>query len=242
MPLLDKNKRFDCTCIDGYTGLRCTKKPKPPEKPKSCRAFLNGNQQAGKFQIFDNNDNPYTVYCSFDDQMAWTLVQSFKYSKRGGYMTPIYQNDPKSQNSPSRGNYRLSWSRMNDIHKDSNSKWRLTCNFDKDGLVQTDYVRATHSDVPLLHSATSQHNGCKFVEYIDIRNKNSCTNCAVFIKHGDSTPIHINSLYSKTKCSTDFPGSKPCGEQNFGLYNCVNNKHRCSATEESTTQLWFGGT
>ena len=238
MPLPSKNKRFDCKCIDGYTGPRCT------EKPKSCRAFLNGNQQAGFFQIFDNNDNPYTVYCSFDNQMAWTLVQSFKYSNRGAYMTPIYKNDPKNQNFPSWEDYRLSWSRMNDIHKDSNSKWRLTCNFDKDGLVQTDYVRATHSDVPLLDFATSEHLGCKSVEFIDIRNKN-CTNCKVLIAHGFNYnwPIHIDSYRSKTLCSANFSPSKSCGikgEDNFGFYNCVNKKHRCSAAQESTTQLWFG--
>ena len=241
IPLLDKNKRFNCKCIDGYTGHRCT------EKAKSCRAFLNGNQKAGNFQIYDNNDNLYTVYCSFDDQMAWTLVQSFKYSNRGGYMTPIYTNDPKNENSPSWEDYRLSWSRMNDIHEDSNSKWRLTCNFGKDGPVQTDYVRATHAGVPLLDSATSQHNECKTVEFIDIRNK-SCIDCKVLIAHGltEIWPIHVDSYYSEIRhdCSADFSPSNDCGmkgEDNFGNYRCVNNKHRCSAANESTTQLWFGG-
>ena len=132
---------------------------------------------------------------------------------------------------------------MNGIHEDSNSKWRLTCNFNRDGPVYTDYVRATHAAAPLLNSAISKYLGCKTVEFIDIR-KHSCTNCEVVIAHGDGGPPHIDSYYSAIWCSTPFPGSKACngvGEDNFGYYDCANEKHRCSATEESTTQLLFGG-
>ena len=70
VPLPSNNTRFTCQCFDGYKGHRCTK------KAKSCRAFHSGNHQAGKFKIFDDNDNIYTVYCSFDANMTWTLVQS----------------------------------------------------------------------------------------------------------------------------------------------------------------------
>ena len=239
IPLLDKNERFNCECADGYTGPRCTK------KAKSCRAFLNGNQQAGNFQIFDKDDNLYTVYCSFDDEIPWTLVQSFKYSKRNERKVPIYQDNPKNQNFPSWSDYRLSFSRMNGIHEDSNSKWRLTCNFNRDGPVYTDYVRTTHAAAPLLNSAISQYDECKTVEYIDIRT-HSCTNCQVLVAHGarGEWPLHIDSYYSTRRCSAHFPESKACngsGEDNFGYYDCANAKHRCSATEESTTQVWFGG-
>ena len=122
-----------------------------------------------------------------------------------------------------------------------------TCNFGKDGPVQTDYVRATHVGVPLLDSATSEHNECKTVEFIDIRNK-SCIDCKVLIAHSLTAnwPIHVDSYYSEIRhdCSADFSPSNDCGmegEDNFGNYRCVNNKHRCSAANESTTQLWFGG-
>ena len=184
------------------------------------------------------------MYCSFDDEIPWTLVQSFKYSIRNEHMDAIYKDNPKNQNSPSWSDYRLSFSRMNGIHEDLNSKWRLTCNFNRDGPVYTDYVRATHAAAPLLNSAISQYLGCKTVEFIDIRSKHSCTKCKVVIAHGKGGPLHIDSYYSSEWCSTRFPETKAChgvGEDNFGYYDCVNTEHRCSATEESTTQLWFGG-
>ena len=185
------------------------------------------------------------MYCSFDDESPWTLVQSFKYSKKNEHKVPIYQDNPKNQNFPSWSDYRLSFSRMNGIHEDSNSKWRLTCNFNRDGPVYTDYVRTTHAAAPLLNSTISQYGECKTVEYIDIRT-HSCTNCQVMVAHGTrgEWPLHIDSYYSTRRCSAHFPESKACGsygEDNFGYYDCANAKHRCSATEESTTQVWFGG-
>ncbi len=241
LPLPSNNTRFTCECVDGYTGHRCAK------KAKSCRGYLNENHKAGNLTtktIFDNSDKPYTVRCSFDSNMAWTLVQSFKKINKLD-KTPIYKNSPKNQDSPSWADYRLSWSRMNDILKDSNQKWRLTCNFNTEGLVKRDYVRATHAEIPLLPSDSSsgEHKGCKRVEFIDIRGTN-CSNCEVYLGQNEDYPLHIDSYYSQIECKTNFPESQPCGdngEDNFGFYGCVNRQHRCSSSEDSTTQLWFGG-
>ena len=174
--------------------------------------------------------------------MAWTLVQSYEYSQRGGFVKPLYQDDAKNEDTPSWTYYRLSLSRMKSIQKDSNPKWRLTCNFDTDSSVSTDYVIATHADVPLLPS-NSKHAGCKNVESIDIRG-HSCSNCKVMVAHAESWGVHLDSYYSGKACLNNFPGSKDCGgsgEDNFGYYGCRNTEHRCSSTERSTTQLWFGG-
>ena len=236
IPLPSNNTRFTCQCVDGYTGHRCT------EKAKSCRAFHSGNHQASRFKIFDNNDTIYTVYCSFDANMTWTLVQSYKYSHKDENKIPIYQNDPKHENSPSWDNYRLSLTRMNSIREDSNPKWRFTCNFDTDGPVYTDYVRGNHEDIPIL-PVNSKYDGCKTVEFINIRGT-QCNNCTVLIAHTDKSPLHIDPYFTKERCSNNFTGSESCGrsgEDNFGYYDCRNQQHRCSSTEESTTQLWFGG-
>ncbi len=240
---LHKDHCRSCTteCVDGYTGHRCA------EKAKSCRGYLNENHKAGNLTtktIFDNSDKPYTVRCSFDSNMAWTLVQSFKYIHKGGHKTAIYKNSPKNQDSPSWADYRLSLSRMNDIQKDSNQKWRLTCNFDTEGLVKRDYVRATHAEIPLLPSDSSgKHEGCERVEFIDIRGTN-CSNCLVLLAQTDVYPLLIDSYHSRKCSSPNFPESLPCGnggEDNFGYYSCVNRQHRCSSSDDSTTQLWFGG-
>ena len=236
--LPNKNTRFTCQCLDGYTGHRCTK------KAKSCRAFHRGNHEAGKFKIFDNNDNIYTVYCSFDANMTWTLVQSYKYSHKDEHNLPIYKNEPIHQNTFSWDNYRLSRARMKTIHEDSNRKWRFTCNFDTDGAVYTDYVRANHEHIPMLSFTSKSDDGaCKTVEFINIRGT-ECNNCTALVAHKDNWPLHIDSYYTNKRCSNNFSGSESCnrkGEDNFGFYHCRNQQHRCSATEESTTQLWFGG-
>ncbi|XP_028403730.1 uncharacterized protein LOC114526345 [Dendronephthya gigantea] len=241
IPSFTNNTRFTCKCIDGYTGHRCNTKlaPTPPQKPKSCHAFLNVNQGAGLYKIFDNDDKEYTVRCSFDSNMAWTVVQSYEYSQRGGFRKPIYEDDAKNEDIPSWKYYRLSKPRMESIHQDSNPKWRLTCNFNTDGFVATDYVIATHADVPLLPS-NSVHDGCKIVESVNIRGK-SCSNCKVVVRHKQSWGIHLDSYDSYRVCFNEFPGSRICGEDNFGYYLCRNTEHRCSSTEGSTTQLWFGG-
>ena len=176
--------------------------------------------------------------------MAWTLVQSFKYTHRMSYIdNPIYQDKPRNQDSLQWEDYRLSRSRMDDIHKDSNSKWRFTCNFDKDGLLHTDYVITTHADIPIL-SLPNNYEACGKFEFIDIRG-NNCTNCKVLIAQKVNWSFHIDSYHTKEKCLTNtFPDSFRCdgsGEDNFGFYVCVNPKHRCSSTNESTTQVWFGG-
>ena len=169
--------------------------------------------------------------------------RSYKYSHKDDNNIPIYKNDPKHENDPSWDNYRLSWTRMNSIREDSNPKWRLTCNFDTDGPVYTDYLRANHKDLPILPDSSSKyHVTCKTVEFINIRGTR-CNNCEVLIAHDEHNPLHIDSHYSD-RCSNNFPGSEKGhgpGEDNFGLYYCRNKQHRCSSTEESTTQLWFGG-
>ena len=133
---------------------------------------------------------------------------------------------------------------MSSIHEDLNKKWRLTCNFNTDGMVYKDYVIATHANIPLL-PPNSQHNRCKKVESIDIRGKGSCVNCNVVVRHKNGLGLHIDSYHSSNDCSTNFIGSTACsggqGEDNFGFYECVNKQHLCSSSEESTTQLWFGG-
>lgn len=177
--------------------------------------------------------------------MTWTLVQSFQYSetKKGGHNFPLFQNKPKNEDSPSWKQYRLSKSRMKHIQQDLNHKWRLTCNFDSDGPVYTDYVQASHAVVPLL-STDGQHDDCQTVEFINIRGQ-AHTNGNVRIVHEKRKGLHIDSYHSGIKCMTKFLESKKCddgsGEDNFGEYRCTNKNHRCSSSETSTTQLWFGG-
>ena len=86
---------------------------------------------------------------------------------------------------------------MSSIHEDLNKKWRLTCNFNTDGMVYKDYVIATHANIPLL-PPNSVHNRCKKVESIDIRGKDSCVNCNVVVRHKNGLGLPLIHIIQAT--------------------------------------------
>ena len=55
-------------------------------------------------------------------------------------------------------------------------------------------------------------------------------------------PLHIDS---SLRLGCDFDGSQSgdvvFSEDNFGYYQAVNSKFRCTSSPEATTQFWFGG-
>ena len=83
---------------------------------------------------------------------------------------------------------------------------------------------------------------CVNVEYINIRGQ-SCTACAAKFWQGPAQILHTDSSI-RHHCIFKFQESLGCrglGEDNFGWYKCINKQHRCSSSDEATTQTWFGG-
>lgn len=80
---------------------------------------------------------------------------------------------------------------------------------------------------------------CKPVEYVNIRGHVAGGGAtAKFWQVYDSYFIHI----SWKGCSfAPVPGSVGASEDNFGFYSTVNNRFRCTAGTQATTQWWFGG-
>ena len=121
----------------------------------------------------------------------------------------------------------------------------MTCRYDTDGLNYTDYVRGSNDNINILTTYTSSHKKCSEVEFIDVRGYN-CTQgtTVVAYRYIYSWTLYINSFWSVKWCSFKPAGSLNCGgrgEDNFGLYRCINPAHRCSSSPTSTTQTWFGG-
>jgi hypothetical protein len=59
----------------------------------------------------------------------------------------------------------------------------------------------------------------------------------------DLYTFHTDSAGIGAACDFQSTGAKKCGgggEDDFGLYICVNPTHRCSSSADATTQLWFG--
>ena len=132
----------------------------------------------------------------------------------------------------------LLWLRNHSTH------WRATCRYNTDGIVYTDYLRASLKDFDIIRDVPTVIHVCRPYEYVNIRG-NECVNCTArtWYKKGDY-PLHIDSHY---QYDCDFDGSRTdtavYGEDNFGLYynSSINPKFRCTSSENDTTQIWIGG-
>ena len=241
LPSPNSKKRFRCKCPERYQGEQCE------QLIRSCRGYSKGSRIPGNYTVFDANGEPFNVFCDFDttnSSMTWTLIQSYMLENKRHFQVPYSQDSPVNQNDPSWIQYRLSKSRMEFIQQDSR-KWRLTCRYDTDGVVYTDYARGLNSQVNVL---TLADDGCRNLEYINVRGY-SCSSCSANMKQTGNYHTFIDSYYSSELCDFKPANSKLCpsripmpGENSFGFYQCANPQHRCSSSINSTTQTWFGAT
>ena len=233
------SSRFKCKCSDGYAGRLCE------VVVKSCRGYMNGSRVPGKYKVFDDTMNLFEVFCDFDSNMTWTLVQSYQRQNVIDFRKSFSQDNPRNEDSPRWDSYSLSKSRMASISRDS-SKWRQTCQYDTEGVVYTDYIEASNEkiDILTLHgvfTGTTYLRDRHEVDYVDVRGQN-CRKCTAPIIQGINNPLHLDTY--RSTCEFNPTGSLSCGgsgEDNFGYYGCVNSAHRCSSSPTATTQTWFGG-
>ena len=232
--------RFKCNCLPGYTGNLCQ------NVAKSCRGYMNGTRAPGKYNVFDNSMKLYQVFCDFDlnSSITWTLVQSYELQNKNNFRQGYSTDSPVNENTIRWDSYRLSKPRMQAIQEDSTA-FRMTCQYNTDGVVYTDYLQASKIHVDIL-TYTNQHpsHPCPFVDFINIRGQ-KCEKCSVFIYQRDDVILHTDSHYAASKgCDFQPTGSRNCsgvGEDNFGAYFCTNPAHRCSSSATATTQTWLGG-
>ena len=146
--------------------------------------------------------------------------------------TPLNRNDPENENSPNWDRYRLSLKRMRSLQVHS-THWRATCSYPTHGIDFRDYLRGNFKDFNIVDFLGG--GKCKRVEYVDIRGHNG-TNLTVPFWQGWA--LHIDS--SSGLCEFSATVGAVSSEDNFGLYGAFNPKFRCTQTDNSTTQWWFG--
>jgi len=212
----------------------------------SCKEKLRRgrNSQSGVYHLLDPETNSmYETYCDFTSEngFVWTLVESFSLANNQAFKPQAFFKDhPVNQKSFSWKIFRLSTFKMTAI-ADHSTHVRATCNFDTDGLNYTDYLRAKLSEINVTDNAMIDK--CKRYEYIDIRGY-GCSNCAAPFYQSSQWHPHVDSYYgSQLGCGISFPGAilgGGGGEDNFGVYQTFNTRHRCSSNGNSTTQWWFG--
>ena len=235
-------RRFVCACPVGYSGRKC-------HKPlRSCHDILmSGNHKSGIYRIRNATNGTLSVYCDFDAEpgAAWTLVQSYTLEKgQTSSENDIFSDKPLFYDFPVNetslgdwSSYRLSLANMQIIRSQS-THWRATCNFPTVGVDFRDYARASLDDVDVMKPGLAD---CMRFEFINIRG-NQCINCtALTALFGSKAPFIRSHESASEDC--DFHGKANGGkpfERNFGFYRQTNAAFRCSATNKSTTQYWFG--
>ena len=125
--------------------------------------------------------------------------------------------------------------------RDHSTHWRATCRYDTDGTVYTDYLRASFEDFDIVKVTPKVDSSCQKYELVNIRG-NECANCTAGTWYRkDDFPLHIDS---SKRLGCEFDGSQRGdavgSEDNFGYYQDVNSKFRCTLSLEATTQFWFG--
>ncbi|CAB4011512.1 Hypothetical predicted protein, partial [Paramuricea clavata] len=122
--------------------------------------------------------------------------------------------------------------RMQSIQKDS-SKFRMTCNYDTDGVVFRDYLQAANDQMDIITFVKGEV--CILVEWINIRGQ-ECKNCTAFLAQGGPYKLTLQSdSYYAGHLGCEFLPNNGLycsghGEDNFGVYRCVNPAHRCSSS------------
>ena len=148
--------------------------------------------------------------------------------------TSLYNNASIDENSPNWAAYRLSLDRMKALQSES-THWRFTCSFPAHGVDYRDYVRANFTEFDPL--TFQEGEKCKKTEYMNVRGHN-CTGCTSAWWQPGGEMIHHDSSYNR--CEFGSTSGAVASEDNFGYYRDTNPSFRCSSSDDSTTNHWFG--
>ena len=132
--------------------------------------------------------------------------------------------------------FRLGLNRMEHI-RSASTMWRATCSFPTyKSDIYRDYMRAKLSEIDIL--VFSGGGTCKTVDNINIRGHEGRKVTVPFYQEG-AFPFHTDSTV--THCQFHVTEGSVGSEDNFGYYGSFNRAFRCTESDESTTQYWFGG-
>ena len=150
---------------------------------------------------------------------------------------PLSIDSPVDETFPNWNKYRMSLSMMNDLRAQS-TYWRATCSFPTHGVDYVDYVRGKFVDFDVVKFLGIKV--CKRVEYVNIRG-HQCSDCDLpWWQKNYYYNLHTDSSYTTCKDLNASEGSVDY-EDNFGFYHTVNRDFRCTASDNDTTNWWFGG-
>ena len=239
-------KRFTCECRDGYHGDDC-------DQPiRSCKGYASVQQESGRYKLLDSHGSLYEAYCHFDNEGAWTLVQSFSLANGSAttefteFRKPLSQNYPVGEKDLAWSGYRVSKSRMQFIEKGA-KLLGFTCNYPKYKNIQqsSDNLQIRLEDVG---ENVIELNGRRRVHVQRGKIGGMVLGvCNLEVYQHYSMTLHASG-YFYTCAIQPSSDSSSCGHQSFysvfGNYDathaCFDKRHGCVLSSTSTTQLWFG--
>ena len=176
--------------------------------------------------------------------ISTTLIQSYAL-RNVSQIRPFTENAPINENDVNFQAWRLAKANM-DFLASSATWWIATCDFEKTGWrVDTDYVQVTLNNFNILEDNNAVSK-CVGVKKMVIRGEHmilasTCSKCEIPVTQTASYPFHVNTdRASIDSCGGPIPAEiADCHEDSFGWYQCVNTNHSCSASPESTTQIWL---
>ncbi|KXJ17614.1 uncharacterized protein LOC110233554 [Exaiptasia diaphana] len=230
-------EKFACRCPLGFKGKICEK------SPSSCMDILIASTTTPKKDVYriqrDDKRNYIQVYCAFEDNKAWTLIESFSRENKEFKNKPFSIDYGRNLgNVPSWNGYRVRLDRMKYFHNKS-TLFRATCNYPNRESLTRDLLIGRLSDVDIFNKE-GQVNECKRYISIDIMG-HTCKSCSALTAFGPINPRHIHLDVTTQRCEfkisqPDINDSTDC----FGHYHTVDERFTCTAMNTSTTQWWLG--
>ena len=209
---------------------------------RSCLDYLqHGLYENGFYWLFDDANQRFVAYCDLTSEpgAAWTLVMSWslRFKNLPQFRSKVLPQDaPINHRTPNWYSYRQTLARMKSIQSRS-TFWRATCSFNQFGVDYRDYIRGKFSQFNIM--TWTGHSTCHPVDYISIRDHSAgAGTTAQFWQVKDTYTLTIDS--SSARCEFKPNGGAVPSEDNFGFYDTINRNFRCTMTDDSTTQWWFG--
>ncbi len=212
------------------------------------------------YKVMDWGVPEYEVYCHFDSDVAWTLVQSYSFANGSSnkkfkqFRKTLANNQPVGENALNWSGYRLSKPRMKSI-KDNSTFIQFTCDYEKNlAINKSDYVQiplqiikrdSENVDVLEFSGPTSRfgiYQGRGNIGGYDL------THCQIKLYQNTKRPIHVVFANFQTDdnpaCEHDLFNRTRRRFELFGDFHNISKEekefHRCATNDNSTTQVWFG--